>query len=370
MSFLPVNTPDLSGQELKYVSEAVETGWISSMGPRVKEFEDLFASYHGVKEAVAVSSGTAALHICCVSLGIGPGDEVILPTFTMVASAFAVMYTGATPVFVDCEMDTWNMDIEDLKKKITAKTKAIMPVHIYGLPCNMPAIMTLAEERGIAVMEDAAEAHGAKVHGQLAGTFGKVNAFSFYANKIITTGEGGMVLTNDQDLADHLRTIKDLSHDPAERFSHLELSFNYRMTNLQAALGVAQMERIDEFLVKKRHMAKTYQEGFSKIEGITLPVEPEGYENVYWMYGILIDESFGLSRDEVMKKLGEKGIGTRSFFKPMHLQPAIHNKGVPLPDSLPVSEEIGRRGLYVPSGLALKDEDMKRVVQAMKDIHK
>lgn len=356
---IPVCEPLTGARELEYVTDCLKTNWISSQGKYLGEFEQKFASYCGCKYGCATTSGTTALHLAVASLGIGKGDEVIAPAFTMAASIFAIVYTGATPVLVDAEPDTWNLDISQIEARITKRTKAIMPVHIYGHPCDMDPIMEIARRHNLFVIEDAAEAHGAEYNGRKAGGIGHIGCFSFYANKIITTGEGGMVITNDAKIADRARRLKDLAYFPEKRFMHTDIGFNYRMTNIQAAIGLAQLERIDEFVEMRRRNAHYYNSRLKDIPGITLPVEKSWAKNVYWMYGILVQDEFGLTRDELMARLSEKGVGTRTFFFSMHRQPCFTEMGLFAGESYPVADELGQRGLYLPSssGLTLEQKD-------------
>ena len=362
---VPVNEPLLTDAAKRYVTDALETGWISSAGPRITQFEEAFSAYIGVKHSMFVTSGTAALHLSLLSLDIGPGDEVIVPGFTMIASAFSIMYTGAKPVFIDCDPETFNLDVHQLEEKITPKTKAIMPVHIYGHSCDMDPILEIAKRHGIAVVEDAAEVHGALYKGKKCGSMGIVNAFSFYGNKIITTGEGGMVCTNNDAIAARVRSLKDLAHDPAKRFRHLELAYNYRPTNMQAAVGLGQLEEIETFLERKRSMAALYGDGLKNIPGLRLPVTKNYAENVYWMYAVLVEESLGMSRDDLCRKLKELDVDTRDFFYPCHTQPAVQ-KIFPGNDALPVTEDIADRGFYLPSGLAITDAQIAYVCDCVR----
>ncbi|OIO55795.1 hypothetical protein AUJ46_00685 [Candidatus Peregrinibacteria bacterium CG1_02_54_53] len=364
---VPVNEPVIPAEAKRYVLNALETGWISSAGKYIQEFEEAFARYLGVKHAITATSGTTALHLSLAALGIGPGDEVIVPDFTMIASAYAVLYTGARPVLVDSDPDIYTIDTTQIAANITPHTKAIMPVHIYGHSADMDPIFSIAQERGIAVVEDAAEAHGARYKGRLCGSMGTVNAFSFYGNKIITTGEGGMVVTDDDAIAKRVRSLKDLSHSPEKRFVHEGIGFNYRMTNLQAALGLGQLEHIAEFLKKKQWMAQRYADGLKDVPGLRLPVTKPWAENVFWMYAVLIEDSFGMTRDDFRVALKERGIDTRDFFTSCAQQPAIRALGS-AQGPFPVSEDIAQRGLYLPSGLALTEEQISAVISAIRDI--
>lgn len=367
---VPVNEPHIAKNALKYVSECINTGWVSSAGRYLKEFEEEFAKYIGVKHAITTTSGTASLHLAIAALDIKKGDEVILPSHTMMSSAAAVVYTGATPILVDVERDSWNMNVDQVKKKITKRTKAIMPVHVYGHPVNMDPLLELAKKYKMAIVEDAAESTGAEYKRVKTGAIGDIGCFSFYANKIITTGEGGMLVTNSDRIATHARLLKDMAHSQKRRFLHEEIGFNYRMTNMQAALGVAQLEEVEEYVAKKRWMANIYNENFSKIKGLTLPIERPWAKNVYWMYGILIEDEFGATRDELKDMLYKQGVDTRTFFIPMHKQPALKKLGFFKGERYPVSDEIGHRGLYLPSGLAITEEQILTVCKAIADVKK
>lgn len=370
MMNIPVNQPLLSEQAKKNVMQAIETGWISSAGAFVDEFERKFAAYIGRKHGIAVSNGTTALHAALLALGVGPGDEVLVPAFTMIASIFAIMYTGAKPVFVDCDRETFTMRVEDLEGKITARTKAIMPVPIYGHSCEMDEILSLAAQHNLRVIEDAAEAHGGEYKGRKCGSMGDVACFSFYANKIITTGEGGMILTDDDALAHRVRKFKDLYHSDAKRFIHEDLGYNYRMTNLQAAIGAAEIEHIDEYIARKQHMAETYARLLADVPGLRLPITRSYVKNVYWMYAVLVDEKvFGMSKDALRAALKERGVDTRDFFYAPTDQPAIMNR---FPDvgRFPNTEYIAANGFYLPSGLALTDEQMCYVCDQVRIVQK
>jgi len=367
MISVPVNEPVIPAESKRYVLDALESGWISSAGKYIGEFEQAFARYLGVKHAITTTSGTAALHLALAALEIGEGDEVIVPDFTMIASAFAVVYTGARPVFVDCDPETFTLDPAKLEAAVTSRTKVIMPVHIYGHPADMDPIFAFARKRGIAVVEDAAEAHGATYRSRHCGAMGDVNAFSFYGNKIITTGEGGMVTTDDDVIAERVRSLKDLAHSPAKRFVHDRVGFNFRMTNLQAALGLGELLHIDEFLKKKQWMAERYAQGLKDIPGLRLPVTREWAKNVYWMYAVLVEDSFGMSRNAFRSALKERGIDTRDFFTSCAAQPAIRALGI-TQGPFPVTEDIAKRGLYLPSGLALTEEQIAAVITAIHDI--
>jgi perosamine synthetase len=367
---IPVCEPFLTGRELEYVADCLKSNWISSQGKYIQQFEQSFARYCGCQYGISTTNGTTALHLALAALGIGAGDEVIIPTFTMIATAFAVAYTGARPVLVDAEPESWNMDTSQIESMITPKTKAIMPVHIYGHPCDMDPIKEVARKRHLYVIEDAAEAHGAEYKGKKAGGIGDVNCFSFYANKIITTGEGGMVVTNNAKVAERARALKDLGHSKEKRFLHTDIAFNYRMTNLQAAIGLAQFERIDELVERRRAHAHLYNSLLKDIKGIRTPAEKEWAKNVYWMYGILIEDDFGVSRDDLMERLKDKEIETRAFFIPVHQQPAFLKTNLFHGESYPVADKISQSGLYLPSGSGLSREQIEYVCRAVKDSSK
>ncbi len=360
---IPVCEPTLSGKELEYVTDCLKTGWISSMGKYISQFEEKFSAYCGVQQGVACCNGTAALHLAIEACRIGKGDEVIVPTFTMVASANAVLYSKAKPVFVDSEPETWNIDVAKIEEKITQHTKAIMPVHIYGHPVDMKPLLKLADKYNLYVIEDAAEAHGAEYYGRKVGGWGQIAAFSFYANKIITTGEGGMVITNDHKLAERAKQLRN--HFFGEpRFLHQEVGYNYRMTNIQGAIGLAQLEKLDQFVDARRRNAKAYNAFLKNVEGLTLPPEKEWAKNVYWMYGLLINkERFGRSKDEVMKGLYKLGVDTRSFFIPMHKQPIF--KDLQQGDECPIADQLAQEGLYLPSSSSLSQEQIATVCDAL-----
>ena len=388
MDFIPVNEPLLDGNEKKYLNECIDTGWISSEGPFVKKFEDQFSSTVGRKFGIAVANGSVALDAAVVALGIGPGDEVILPTFTIISCAAAVVRAGAMPVLVDCDPFTWNMDVSQVEAKITARTKAIMVVHIYGLPVDMDPVLALAEKYGLMIIEDAAEAHGLNYRGQRTevrgqksegrgqrsegkpcGSFGDISTFSFYPNKVITTGEGGMIVTDNEELAERCRSLRNLCFQPQKRFFHEELGWNFRFTNLQAAVGLGQLEKLDEHVRRKRRMGKLYTELLSEIPELQLPVPITDYaENIYWVYGIVLKDHVLFDAEEAMRRLKEKGVGTRPFFWPMHEQPVFRKMGLFENEKYPVAERIARRGFYVPSGLALKDDEINYVAESLKNI--
>lgn len=363
---IPVCEPTLGGNELKYIQQAVETNWISSAGSFIRDFEASFAAYCGVRYGIACANGTVAMHLAMATLGLEPGDEVIVPTFTMIATINAVTYCGATPVLVDCEPDYWQMDVEQVAAKITPRTKAIVPVHIYGHPVDMDPLMELAQRHGITVIEDAAEAHGAEYKGRRAGSLGDAAGFSFYGNKIITTGEGGMITTDNRELARLAWNLRDHAFSSERHFWHKYVGFNYRMTNLQAAVGLAQVEQLDKFVAARRANAGEYSCRLYGIPGITTPRQAEWAKNVFWMYGILVDkQAYGLSRDELRAVLAENGIETRTFFIPMHCQPVYWNafKG----QRYPVAERLCRDGLYLPSASSLTLDEIEFVTGVIRE---
>jgi perosamine synthetase len=365
--FIPVNEPLLDGNEKKYLCECIDTGWISSEGPFVKTFEKKFSARVGRNFGVSVCNGSVALDLTITALGIGSGDEVIMPTFTIISCAAAIIRAGATPVLVDSDPVTWNMDVTQIESKITAKTKAIMVVHIYGLPVDMKSVLELAIKYNLKIIEDAAEAHGQTYSGKPCGSFGDVSVFSFYPNKHITTGEGGMVVANDEVLADKFRSMRNLCFQPQKRFVHDELGWNFRMSNIQAALGVAQLENLDRFVEIKRRMGRIYTECLSDQDGIQLPLNKTDYaENIFWVYGIILKDELSLDADVAMKLLAKEGIETRPFFYPMHLQPVLIRKGFFIGEHYPVAEKLAQKGFYVPSGLALSDAQIQRVCLSLK----
>lgn len=361
--FIPVNEPKLDGNERKYLLQCLDTGWISSEGPFVKQFEDQFAQKMGRRFGVAVANGSLALDAAVAALGLNFGDEVIMPTFTIISCAAAIVRAGLIPVGIDCDSLTWNMDVQKIEEKINPKTKAIMVVHIYGLPVEMDRILQLAKKYSLKIIEDAAEVHGQTYRGKPCGGFGDISTFSFYPNKHVTTGEGGMILTDSEVLAEKCRSLRNLCFVPEKRFVHEELGWNMRMTNLQAALGVAQLERLDEFIVMKREMGQRYQDAFAKLDMIERPLSktPDA-ENVYWVYGIVLNEKVPFGAEVAMQKLAKVGIGTRPFFWNMHEQPVFKKMGFFKNESHPVAERIARRGFYLPSGLGLTGSQQKTVI--------
>jgi perosamine synthetase len=367
---IPVSEPLLDEQALSYVQEAVRTGWISSEGRFIAEFERRWAEYCGVSHGIAVCNGTVALELAMAALALPAGSEVILPSFTIISCVAGVLRTGCRPVLVDCEPDTWCLDVAEVRRKITDKTRAVMPVHMYGHMADMDPLLELEREFGLAIIEDAAEAHGAEYHDRRAGGIGTIGCFSFYANKIVTTGEGGMVVTADAKLAERARSLRNLCFRRDQRFFHTELGYNFRMTNLQAAIGLAQLERIDDHLTRKRRIASLYRERLGDIRGVQLPMERPDVKNVYWMYGIVLDDNISdnISMDAAALGAGlrEQGVDSRPFFLGMHEQPVLRKLGLFVGESYPVTERLARRGLYLPSGLTLNESDIDRVCVAVK----
>ncbi len=364
---IPVNEPLIGERETAYVLDCMRSGWISSEGPYVARFEEAWARYCGVAHGIAMTSGTAALFAACDALRLCPGDEVIMPTFTIIGCAQAIIATGATPVLVDSDPRTWCMDVTEVAARITPRTRAIMAVHIYGHPVDMGPLRDLARRHGLAIIEDAAEAHGATYHGARAGSLGDIACFSFYANKILTTGEGGMVLTNDALLAERARSYRNMAFRSERRFYHTEMGFNYRMTALQAAVGLAQAEDIEPRVRRKRQIGARYDELLAGVTNIGTPVEMPWATNVYWMYGIVLDGSIGYDADEFARRLSRRGVATRPFFLGMHEQPVLRERGLFAGERHPVAERIARYGLYLPSGLTLTDGQQERVADAVRE---
>lgn len=354
LPFIPIYMPDLSGRERDYVMECLDSTWISSKGKFIAEFEGRFSQYIGSRYATTVSNGTVALHLALVALGIGPGDEVIIPTLTYIASANAVAYTGATPVFVDSEVASWQISPEDIRAKITPRTKAIMPVHLYGAACDMDSIMAIAREHNLFVVEDCAEAIGTMYKGRHVGTFGDIATFSFFGNKTITTGEGGMVVTNDQTLNDRAVHFKGQGLATSRQYWHDVIGYNYRMTNICAAIGVAQMERMDAFLADKRRVAQGYIDRLDGL-GLTFQEEKPDTRHSYWMMSLLLEDP--ADRDPLRSWLSDRGIETRPLFYPVHTMP-MYQKHFELHR---VAEMLGWRGINVPSWPGLSDAQLDRI---------
>jgi perosamine synthetase len=366
--FIPVNEPLLDGNEKKYLVECIDTGWISSEGPFVDRFEEGVARRLGRKYGVAVCNGSAALDAAIAALKLGPGDEVILPTLTIISCAAAIVRAGATPVVVDADPATWNMNVSQVSEKITSRTRAIMAVHTYGLPVDMAPILELADKHGLKVIEDAAELIGQTYNGRSCGSFGDISTLSFYPNKHLTTGEGGMILTDDAELAERCRSLRNLCFQE-KRFVHKELGWNFRMSNLQAALGLAQLERLDEFLERKRQLGRNYDKFLNGIGELQLPLPATDYsENIYWVYGVVLRDELPFDAQFAMEQLTQHRVGTRPFFWPMHEQPVFRRMGLFGQLRCPVAERLGRRGFYLPSGLAISDSQQRRVADTLKAV--
>lgn len=368
--YIPVNIPWITEEDADYVRKAVAEGWISGEGKYVAEFEESMASFCNRKHAIAVSNGSVAIDLVIEALGIGPGDEVIMPSFTIISCLAQILRNGATPVFVDALPDTWNMNVSQVEGLITSRTKAIMAVHIYGLPVDMDPLLEIASRHGIPVIEDAAESHGLKYKDRVAGSMGLVSTFSFYANKNITTGEGGMVLTDDEPFARKVRSLRNLAFLPEKRFVHEELGWNSRMSSLQAALGSSQIRRVASIVERRRALGAFYLESFANLEGLSLPVsEAADSLNDFWVFGMVLDAEHPKSVNLVTEDLEQIGIGTRPFFYPLHRQPVLKKILEDLPDiNLPVSEHLGSQGFYIPNGLGMSNSQAERVVEAVQGV--
>jgi perosamine synthetase len=366
---IPVNEPLLAGNERQYLLECLETGWISSEGPFVDRFEQAMAKRSGRRFGVAVTSGSAALDLTVAALDIAHGDEVIMPACTIISCAAAVVRAGARPVLVDSDPVTWNMRTEDIAAKVTPRTRAIMAVHVYGLPVDMDPLLDVAARHGLAVIEDAAEMHGQTYKGRPCGSFGTLSVLSFYANKHVATGEGGMVLTDDPALAERCRSLRNLCFRPEARFVHDALGWNYRMTNLQAAMGLAQVERLDETIQRKREMGRAYDRLLAAMPHVQRSLaRTEFAESVYWVYGLVLGDALGFDAKEAMRRLGRAGIGTRPFFWPMHEQPVFDAMGLFTGERYPVAERLGRFGFYLPSGVALTPAQIETVAATVREV--
>jgi len=363
---LPVMEPSLGGNELKYVSDCVVSNWISSQGEYVRRFEQVFRQYVPVDFALSTTNGTAALHLALAGLGIGPGDEVIVPDLTFGACANAVIHCGAKPAFVDVDLNTWTADPSAIEVKITERTRAIMPVHLYGHPCDMGPVRDIAARHNLFIIEDCAEALGAEHEGRKVGSMGDAGCFSFFANKVITTGEGGMVTTNDRRLYEKMLSLRDHGMSKENRYWHLYPGFNYRMTNLQAAIGLAQMERIEDFLEYRLRVVNRYNQHLRDVKGIILPPSAEWAKNVCWLYSIVVNEQeTGVERDTIAAGLAERGIETRPFFYPLHVQPPYRSSET---DLYPVTEWLALRGLSLPTANDIPLEEVDRVCNTIKTI--
>lgn len=372
---IPVNEPKISKNARKYILDCLNSGWVSS-GKYIEKFEKEFAKFIGTKYAVSCSSGTSALHLSIAALDIGRGDEVIMPALTIISSALACIYQGAKPVLVDVDLLTGNIDPKKIEEKITEKTKAIMVVHLYGHPADMDPILKIARKNKLAIIEDAAQAHGAEYAGKRVGGIGDIGCFSFYGNKIITTGEGGMVVTNNKKIWERIKLLRNLAHDPEKRFLHKEIGFSYRMTNLQAALGLSELEEVDELIKKKIWIANEYNKRLHNITNLQLPYTSKNVKNVYWMYGIKLKtppagragQMSNIKRDELLERLRILGVDTREFFVPLHKQPALFPStgSGQVREKYPVSEDLSKRGFYIPSGLAITEKQIETVANSLK----
>jgi perosamine synthetase len=367
--FIPVNEPLLDGNERRYLEQCLDTGWISSEGPFVRDFEQALAARVRRRHGIAVCNGTAALDAAIDALGIGPGDEVILPAFTIISCIGQIVRAGARPVLVDSDPATWNMDVTQIEARITPRTRAILMVHVYGLPVDVGPVLEIAARHGLRLIEDAAQMHGQTYRGRPCGSFGDVSTFSFYPNKLVTTGEGGMIVTDDDELAHTCASLRNLCFQSERRFVHERLGWNLRMTNLQAAIGLAQIERLDEFVGRKRAMGRRYTELLDGVAGAQRPLARTPYaENIYWVYGLVLDDAVGFDAAEAMRRLAKMGVGCRPFFCPMHQQPVLQRAGLFAGERYPVAERLYRRGFYLPSGLALDESRMERVAEAVAEL--
>lgn len=367
--FIPVNNPKFSGNEKKYLEECITSGWISSEGPFVKKFENEFAKLVDRQYGVAVSNGTAALDIAIEALRLGPGDEVIMPSFTIISCIHQIIRSGAKPILVDSDENTWNMDTSQIERLITTKTKAIMVVHIFGLPVDIDPIIKIAKDNNLKVIEDAAQMIGQKYKGKPCGSFGDISTFSFYPNKNITSGEGGMIVVNDKDLYDDCLSLRNLCFQDEDRFVHHRLGWNYRMTNLQAAIGLAQLEYVNDTTQRKIDIGNYYLNELRDVKNLTLPNPNTSYaQNIFWVFGVVISDKFPINAKDAIRLLAEKNIGTRPFFYPLHQQPILKKLGFFHELELPVSENLYKKGFYIPTGPGLSQNNLKTVVDALKKV--
>lgn len=365
MERISIASPVFNGNEKKYLNECIDTGWVSANGRFLNEFQEKFADFCGTKYALACSNGTVTLHLALVALGIGPGDEVIMPSLTYIATANAVSYCGGRPVFIDCEEDTWNMDPQLIEQAITPRTKGIIPVHLYGLPANMGEILKIAARHGVAVIEDAAEAHGARWNGKQVGSMGKIGSFSFFGNKIITTGEGGMLVTDDEVLYERMKLLRSQGVGPNKRYWHTELAYNYRMTNMQAAVGLGQLENVKWHLEQRARVAKLYQKYLRKLgDAVTVQKIPSEATHVYWMNSIVLSDHVQKDRDEVMRAMEAQGVEMRPLFYPMHIMPPYFDANL----KLPVTERLSKRGINLPSHALLEEKHIAYIVDCLAHI--
>jgi perosamine synthetase len=367
--FIPVNEPLLDGNEKKYLLECIDSGWISSEGPFVERFEKEFALRLGRKHAISVTNGTAALDAAIEALGIKKGDEVILPAFTIISCVLQIVRIGAVPILIDADPLSWNMDVSKIESKITSKTKAVMVVHIYGLPVDMDPVINICKKFNLKLIEDSAEMIGQTYKNNKCGSFGDISTVSFYSNKHVTTGEGGMIFTDDDNLAKRCKELRNLCFQPEKRFVHEKIGWNLRLTNLQAAVGLAQLEQLDRNIEKKRRIGNLYNQLLNDIDIIQLPLPKTQFaENIYWVYGIVLKEKINIYAIEVMKRLISQNIDCRPFFYSLHQQPVFIKMGMFQGESYPISEKISRLGFYLPSGIALKSEQIIQVTEVLKKI--
>lgn len=362
--------PLIEDEEIAYVTDALKKGEISgNFGSYLERFEREFAEYVGCKHGIAVTSGTTALHLAVDAAGIGVGDEVLVSASTNIATALGVLHNGAIPIPVDSEADTWNLDLDLIEGLLTKKTKAIIPVHLFGHPVDMDRLMSISKKHNLLVIEDCAESHGATCRGKMTGSFGDMACYSFYANKVITTGEGGMVVTNNDDLAERLRLLRNLAFT-TPRFRHEHAGYNFRMTGYQAAMGLAQLNKIDRIIDQKKHIAAEYNRLLGNVPGLHLPVEKEWAKNVYWMYALTVEDTFPVSRNELMAGLNAAGIETRTFFCPMNQQPCLQKQEGYRAVDCPTADQLWLKGLYLPSGYSLRDEQIQLITETIVNISK
>lgn len=364
---IPVCEPLVTAHDIELVNDALQSGWISSAGKYLDLFEERWATYCGMPYGIAVSNGSTALDVAVALLNLEPGDEVIMPTFTIISPAQSVVRAGGIPVLIDSTPDSWQMDLSQIESKITSRTRAILVVHIYGHSADMNPILEIARRYNLTVIEDAAEVHGAEYKGKRCGGLADISTFSFYANKLVTTGEGGMVLVRTQELAERARSLRNLCFQKQQRFLHDELGYNFRMTNLQAALGVGQLERINQIVDQKRAIAAAYTALLKDIPSLQLPIEKPWAKNVYWVYGIMLDEKLGINAQQMADRLRTAGVDTRPFFLGMHQQPVFHKMGLFIDEHYPVAERLAKQGLYIPNGLNLTETQIEFVANAIKE---
>ena len=366
---VPVNEPYLYGNEEKYLQKCIRDGFISSSGPFVESFEKKFAKRVNRKFAISVSNGTAALQLAFESLNIKKKDEVILPSFTIISCILPIIRCGAKPILIDSDPVTWNMDVTKIENKISSRTRVIIAPHIYGLPIDMDPLLKIAKKNNLKVIEDAAEVLGLKYKNKQCGSFGDVSTFSFYANKHITTGEGGMIVTDSKEIAEKCKSLRNICFNNKRRFLHYDLGWNYRFTNLQSAVGLAQLEKLNRFVIKKRNIGKNYNKGLSKIKIFNIPLEKTKYaKNIYWVYGLVLKKNSSITLNNLMKKLRLCGIETRNFFWPLHKQPILKKMGFFKNIKLPVAENLAKNGLYLPAGLSITPLQQKYVINKIKKV--